>query len=161
MNKSFLFILSMAFALASCQNATQNTDGSTNADPAAQSVSPEVVNNPMTAADTKSEEKLPEFSFDNDAHDFGKTKQGDKVNYDFKFKNTGKGDLVITTASGSCGCTVPDWPKQPIKPGETGAIKVEFNSAGKQGMQRVTVTIIANTIPNTKVLTLTGEVVTQ
>ena len=67
-------------------------------------------------------------------------------------------DLIISSAQGSCGCTVPEWPKEPIKPGEEGKIAVTFNSSGKQGKQNKTITLVANTIPNTKVIALKGDV---
>ncbi|WP_298153709.1 DUF1573 domain-containing protein [Flavobacterium sp.] len=78
--------------------------------------------------------------------DFGSIQQGDKVEHTFVFKNTGDTDLLITRAIGSCGCTVPDYPKNPIKPGEKSQIKVSFNSANKHGKNRKSVTITANTI---------------
>ena len=80
------------------------------------------------------------------------------VSTNFKFKNVGKSDLIISSAQGSCGCTVPEWPKEPIKPGEEGKIAVTFNSTGKQGKQNKTITLVANTIPNTKVIALKGDV---
>ena len=96
--------------------------------------------------------------FEKDVHDFGKIVEGEKVSYSFKFKNTGKVDLIISDAKGSCGCTVPQWPKNPVAPGADGVVDVTFNSSGKSGMQNKTVTLITNAIPNTKVLTITGEV---
>lgn len=100
----------------------------------------------------------PEIVFDETNYDFGKIKEGTKVNHSFKFKNSGKSALIIGDARGNCGCTVPKYPTQPIEPGETGVIDVEFNSAGKHGKQNKTVTLVTNCIPSTKVLTITGEV---
>ena len=80
------------------------------------------------------------------------------MQYAFKFKNTGKVDLIISSAQGSCGCTVPQYPKQPLKPGTEATIDVTFDSAGKQGKQNKTVTLITNCIPSTKVLTIMGDV---
>ena len=76
----------------------------------------------------------------------------------FRFRNVGQSNLIISSAQGSCGCTVPEWPKEPIKPGEEGKINIIFNSTGKQGLQNKTITLIANTIPNTKVIAIKGEV---
>ena len=76
----------------------------------------------------------------------------------FRFKNVGQSNLIISSAQGSCGCTVPEWPKEPIAPGAEGKIEVTFNSTGKQGLQNKTVTLVANTIPNTKVIVIKGEV---
>ncbi len=78
-------------------------------------------------------------------HDFGTINQGEKVSHVFKFTNTGKSDLIISEAKGTCGCTVPDYPKTPVKPGASGEIKVSFDSAGKSGMQQKSVNITANT----------------
>ena len=76
----------------------------------------------------------------------------------FRFKNIGQSNLIISSAQGSCGCTVPQWPKEPIKPGEKGEIEVVFNSEGKSGLQNKTITLVANTIPNTIVIALKGEI---
>ena len=101
---------------------------------------------------------VPEFTFEKEVHDFGTIVQGEKVAYAFKFKNTGKADLIITSAKGSCGCTVPEWPQDPVAPGAEGVIDVVFNSDGKSGQQNKKVTIVANTVPNTKVLAINGTV---
>ncbi len=100
----------------------------------------------------------PKMVFDQMTHEFGKITQGESVSYEFKFKNTGKEPLIITSASGSCGCTVPDWPKDPIKPGGSASIKVTFNSAGKMGGQDKTVTIVSNATEGTLVLHMKGTV---
>jgi len=93
------------------------------------------------------------------SYDFGEMHQGESVTHDFILKNTGDADLIITAAKGSCGCTVPEWPKNPIAKGEEAAIKVTFNSAGKSGRQNKTVTLVSNAIPNTKVITINGNVI--
>ncbi len=80
--------------------------------------------------------------------DFGEITQGDKVTHIFKFTNTGNEPLILNSAKGSCGCTVPEWPKEPILPGEGGEIKVTFNSKGKKGKQTKSVTLTGNTDPN-------------
>ncbi|MDB5143018.1 MAG: hypothetical protein JWQ66_1731 [Mucilaginibacter sp.] len=100
----------------------------------------------------------PVMKFEKDTHDFGKIKQGDKVTYDFKFTNTGKSPLIIKDAIASCGCTKPEWPHTPIKPGESAAIKVTFNSAAKMGLQDKQITITANTNPAQNLVHLIGEV---
>lgn len=88
--------------------------------------------------------KYPIMKFDKTEHDFGTITAGAKVNYSFNFTNTGEANLVISNAIGSCGCTVPEYPKTPIKPGESAKIKVIFNSAGKHGNQQKTVTLTTN-----------------
>lgn len=122
-------------------------------------INPSVINNPATAStSTDTKDNVPVFQFENDRHDFGKLIEGEKISFAFKFKNVGKGDLVIRAAQGSCGCTVPEYPKGPVKPGEGGIINITFDSAGKDGFQEKTVTIISNTMPNTYVLTVAGNV---
>lgn len=87
------------------------------------------------------EKKGAEMSFEEKEFDFGTIQQGATVTHEFKFKNTGGSELKITDAKGSCGCTVPEYPKEPVKPGESGTIKVSFNSAGKSGETEKTVTL--------------------
>ena len=99
-----------------------------------------------------------DFKFDAMEYNFGTINQGDAVNHDFTFTNTGKGPLMISDARGSCGCTVPDYPKQPIKKGEKAVIKVTFNSAGKSGMQDKTITINSNAKNSPHVLHIKGTV---
>lgn len=118
----------------------------------------DLVNNPNTADGTVNMEDLPVFEFKSETHDFGKIRQGEVVSYVFIFKNVGKRDLVISGQKATCGCTVADYPHNPIKPGEEGRISVSFNSEGKKGMQTKTVTLTANTQPNTKVLVIKAEV---
>ncbi|MDB5133685.1 MAG: hypothetical protein JWP37_288 [Mucilaginibacter sp.] len=100
----------------------------------------------------------PVMKFEKETHDFGKIKTGDKVSYDFKFTNTGKSPLIISDAVASCGCTKPEWPRKPIQPGESAAIKVTFNSATKMGLQDKQITITANTNPAQNLVHLIGEV---
>ena len=122
-------------------------------------INPSVIDNPVTASSSKnSKDIVPVFQFDNESHDFGTIIEGEKISFAFRFKNVGKGDLVIRAAQGSCGCTVPEYPKEPVKPGNGGIINVTFNSEGKEGHQEKTVTVISNTMPNTHVLTITGNV---
>lgn len=111
-----------------------------------------------TTASTANAADAPKMKFDSEAFDFGKIKTGDKVTHEFKFVNTGKSPLVITNATATCGCTTPEWPKAPIKPGESGVIKVTFDSAAKSGLQDKQITITANTVPATTVVHLIGEV---
>ena len=90
--------------------------------------------------------KFPVMSFDKVEHDFGTINEGETVETVFKFTNTGNAPLMIVSARGSCGCTVPEYPKNTaIAPGETGEMKVSFNSSGKPNLQNKTVTITANT----------------
>jgi hypothetical protein len=122
-------------------------------------IPPESIDNPASASGNgEGESLLPVFSFREESFDFGSIAEGESVTHDYSFRNTGKSDLLISSASGSCGCTVPEYPKKAVAPGDDGVIRVTFNSNGKSGMQHKTVTLIANTVPNSKVLTITGEV---
>ena len=90
--------------------------------------------------------------FDTYEHDFGTLDEGDAVTHIFTFTNTGSEPLVLDKCKGSCGCTVPQCPKQPIAPGASGEIEVKFNSKGKKNNQTKTVTINANTDPGQTIL---------
>jgi len=98
------------------------------------------------------------MKFDEVEYNYGTIKQGDVVEHKFTFTSTGKEPLVISQAQGSCGCTVPEWPKEAIKKGEKGVIKVTFNSAGKMGPQDKTVTLMSNASDSPMVLHIKGTV---
>jgi hypothetical protein len=117
------------------------------------------VKNTNTASGKEVKDNLPVITFDKELHDFGKIVQGEKVSYSFKFTNTGKTDLVISNVTTSCGCTVPEYPKTPIRPGQVGHIKVTFDSSGRSGIQLKTITVLANTQPNTTVIQIKSEIV--
>ncbi len=102
---------------------------------------------------------LTSVAFPKMEHDFGTVTQGEKVKTKFRFTNTGSENLVITNATGSCGCTVPEYPKEPIAPGKSGEILVEFDSGGKEGEQAKTVTVEANTEPRQTILTVKSNIV--
>jgi hypothetical protein len=100
----------------------------------------------------------PVFTIESTEFDFGRVNEGDIVNHIFEFTNTGKSPLVIDKATASCGCTVPDWPKDPIGVGETGEIKVRFDTKGKPMQQIKTISIMANTEPALTRLRIKGFV---
>jgi len=108
-------------------------------------------------------EKLgyPQIKFDTTYFDFGTLVQGESVAHTFKFINTGKADLLILDAFSTCGCTVPDYSKKPIPPGEEGRIEVVFNSLGKTGMQYKTVTLKLNTEIEKKTITIKANVIVK
>jgi hypothetical protein len=117
-----------------------------------------VVNIPNTASGKADESQLPAFEFMDTEHDFGKVIQGEIVTYSFRFKNVGNSDLLIANISTSCGCTVSNYPKTPIKPGAEDKIEVTFDSDGKQGFQNKTLSVAANTQPSTTNLTIKAMV---
>lgn len=117
---------------------------------------------PVTQGDPAAEVPtgpLTTINFAETTFDFGDVDEGEMVTHIYKFTNTGKEPLVIKDAKGSCGCTVPKWPKTPIPAGEQGEIQVEFNSKGKTGKQTKRVTINANTDPAQTFLTISGNVI--
>jgi hypothetical protein len=111
----------------------------------------------------KTEETKPadpnaaEITFESETHDYGTIKQGAEGGCEFKFKNTGKDPLIISNAKGSCGCTVPTWPKEPIMKGQTGVIKVHYDTK-RVGAFTKTITINSNAKTDTKILTIKGVV---
>jgi hypothetical protein len=135
----------LATSLSSCD---QKTDGK---------VTTDMVNNSATAS---GEENIPvsAIKFDQDTFNFGTVMEGERVSHAFTFTNTGKNALVISKAIGSCGCTVPEWPKEPIAPGGKGKIDVVFNSERRVGKASKDVTVYANTEPATSKVTLKGFV---
>ena len=98
------------------------------------------------------------ITLDKKVYDFGTVNEGDIVETSFIVTNSGKTDLVITNAKATCGCTIPVWPKAPIKPGETGEVKVKFNTNGKPNRQQKSVTLTTNTESGREILTLKGSV---
>lgn len=100
----------------------------------------------------------PKFQFTEETHDFGNINEGTVVEHTFKFKNTGNAPLIIQSATASCGCTVPSYPKEPVAPGTEGEILVKFDSQNKPGVQNKTVTITANTEPATTKLFIKSNV---
>ncbi|MGW8122329.1 DUF1573 domain-containing protein [Roseivirga echinicomitans] len=101
------------------------------------------------------------FKWDNTLYNFGTIQAGEVVNYTFKFTNSGTEPLSIQSASASCGCTVPNYSRNPIAPGETGEIVVRYDSNGKVGQQSPVITIVANTNPRQSRLSLRGFVQTS
>ena len=118
----------------------------------------DLINNSTTASEEGSQEGMPKMVFTEESFVFGNISQGEKVEHSFKFVNKGKSDLIISSAVGSCGCTVPSYPKEPVKPGDEGVIKVVFNSEGKSGAQHKRVTIVANTNPNKTMVAIMANV---
>jgi hypothetical protein len=103
-------------------------------------------------------ESLPVVSFDKEVFDFGTIDEGDIVETSFEVTNVGKSDLIISKAKASCGCTVPTWPKEAIKPGETATIEVKFNSRGKKNKQSKAITLTTNTINGREIVKISGFV---
>lgn len=141
-----IFILSLGL-LVSCGG--KGNDGH---------LSTDLVTSPKSA--TENSDKQAAIKFDKETHDFGTLLQGEVVTYSFRFTNTGNMPLIISQVTSSCGCTVGDYPRKPIAPGESGAIKVTYDSAGHHGMQTRVLTVMSNTIPAKSTLVIKGKVLT-
>lgn len=139
--KKLILILGIAISLAACNS----TDSST-------AVVLDSTGKVISAKDA------PVIKFEEEIYDFGKITDGESVMYEFKFTNVGKTPLIISNATATCGCTIPEYPTTPIKPGKGGKIKVIFNSLGKVGLQDKVVSIISNANPYLATVHMVGEV---
>jgi len=144
MNKLLICIITIL--LASCDELESDK------------VNTDLINN-TASANGKTNSNLPEIKFEEEEYDFGKMTQGEKVSHDFVFTNIGKKNLIISSAAGSCGCTIPEWPKEPVKSGVEGKINVVFNSDDKHGFQEKTITIVTNCEPATRILKIKAEII--
>jgi hypothetical protein len=160
MKKIFIILLVAGIITGACnQQKSEEAKNTESTTPSAQT-STDVIANPATeSSQPVDESKLAAITFDRYEHNFGKVEEGKVVETVFKFTNTGANDLIISDAKGSCGCTVPYFPKEPIKPGQSGEIKVSYDSKGKSGIQNKTVTITANTNPSVTTLNIVTEVI--
>jgi hypothetical protein len=113
-------------------------------------VTPAVTNAPV-------DPDAPAFKFTEETWDFGEIPQGIPASHAFNFENAGKTPLVISQATASCGCTTPEWTKEPVLPSKTGTVKVTYNAA-KEGAFTKTVTLLSNA-GNAKYLTIKGNVI--
>ena len=136
MRKTFVCILfGIALSFFNCSNEGKKEDGK------------------------QASSKMPVFALlDSASFDFGTIQEGAVVEHNFKFKNEGEYPLILSNISSSCGCTTPEWPKEPIGPNETSSIKVRFDSKNKVGPQVKTITVYANTEPANTELRLKGIV---
>lgn len=147
MIRKISFFTVLVALMASCNNSTTK-QSSTSEDPS-------VVPTTEVAADTANKGKL---EFSEKAFDFGTVKEGDVVEHTFKFTNTGKAPIILSQVSASCGCTTPNYTKDPVLPGKEGEIKVSFNSAGQVGKQQKIVTVLSNAENNVLTVQIKGTV---
>ena len=149
--KSISLALIVTLALFSCKKEVTMQNDVQETQPVTEQTQPTPVVN--------SDGKYAKMDFTTLEHDFGTINGEDRVHTVFTFTNTGETDLLISKAQGSCGCTVPDYPKQPIAPGEKADIKVSFSPKGKNGMQNKTVTLTTNTQSGVETLTIKANIV--
>lgn len=110
------------------------------------------------AQTTPNSDKKADIQFAGDSHDFGNIKEGTMATHEFIFKNTGTEPLVLSDVHPSCGCTTPEWPKEPIAPGASATIKAIFNSNGRPGAFTKSITVTSNASSGQKVITFRGVV---
>ena len=150
--------LGSLFALATCFLAACS-DNPTQPEELKGHLSSDLVHNPNTLTPNESSDVLGKLVFTDTVHVFGKIKEGEKVNYAFSYTNKGSKDILIFTAKASCGCTIPEYNRDtPIKPGESGEIKVSFNSEGKKGHQRKAILVNTNGNPAMQELFIEADV---
>lgn len=146
------YSLALAVALlVSCDNGQKGTESSIDTETIENS-------NPHSATENEGVAKLPAIEWDKKKHNFGKVVANQKVKYLFKFTNTGDEKLVLVDSETSCGCTVPKLPEEPIAPGESSEITVEFKTSS-EGPFSKEVKIIANTVPKYHILNINGTVI--
>ena len=105
--------------------------------------------------------KVAIIEFDRTEYHMEKVIEGEKVGCQFIFRNRGTADLIIQDATASCGCTIPRWDKEPVKPGGTGTLEVIFDSSGREGIQKKTVTVYSNTTERVSNLTIVAEITSR
>ena len=150
------FGVGLLIAASSCsEQKSASTEGATKmkAKPTAVSNNASQGTNSSAAA-----AEYAKMTFEETQYNFGNIQQGEKVSHTFKFTNEGKAPLLISDIKTSCGCTTPSYTKTPVKPGEQGEIEVQFNSAGKSGIQNKNITIIANVEGGSSRLLIKGNV---
>jgi len=155
MKKNLFLCLLAALSWAACKNDKPaesvqeiNTSGSV----------ADMVRNPASANMPADSNQLARITFEEAEFDFGQVNEGDIVEHQFKFTNTGKVPLTILKARSSCGCTVPEYPDEPIPPGSTGVITAKFNTTNKIDLQKKLIYVTANTYPNETSVMLKGIV---
>jgi len=161
--KKLLYVLSAsAVMMWGCENSKesvveQQQQPSATA-PAASAVEASQKQPVAEAAPKATETRFSKFNFEKEQHDFGNIKQGDVVKHVFTFTNEGEAPLVISDIRTTCGCTTPEYTKEPVAPGQTGQIEVQFNSRGKAGVQKKAITIQANVEGGSKIIYITCKV---
>ena len=143
-----LFLLSCVVCLVSCTGGGAASD----------EVDPSIIQNPNTAEGYDNTVAMPKITFDTYQHDFGRLTTNESIAYSFHFRNTGNADLVISRCEASCGCTVADYPRRSVKPGEEGYVTITFSSAGKTGQQVQEVTVLSNAQPARTKLRIIAQV---
>ena len=158
-NCFFVFSVLVSLCLTNCQQQTVQTEKSVQEITSASKLdNASIIRNPVSADVPEDTVNVAKMAFEESSYHFGEVKEGEIVTHNFRFENVGKMPLVISDARSTCGCTVPEWPKDPISPGEKGTIEVRFNTSGKKNNQRKPIFITANTYPAKNEIYLEGIV---
>jgi hypothetical protein len=158
-----LLCLTITMATVSAQETTKPATGRVKSVPASQSSTMPVAQTlgappPAAPAPTPVDANAGKFKFKEETHDYGEVPEGPLAEYDFEFKNVGKKPIIISEAHGSCGCTVPKWPTDPILPKHKGVIHVSYNTNGRVGQINKDVYITSNAQQSLMKLHITGNV---
>lgn len=148
MKHTYLYLVMALCLLVACNDGT-TTDGQLSGDLVT-----------ISKSASESSDKQAVITFDKTEHNFGTLLQGEVVTYSFHFTNSGNVPLLVSNVSTTCGCTVADYPREPIAPGKDGFIKATYDSKGHHGFQSRAITVSANTMPAQTVLRMKGEVKT-
>ena len=159
--RNLLLIFSLFFLMTACNQGLSSESEKSVEEIMADtkiSASAEMIRNPVSATEPEDTVNVAKMVFSETEYDFGEVVEGEVVTHTFTFVNKGRVPLVISRARSTCGCTVPEWPKDPVPAGEEGVISVKFNTAGKRGNQVKPINITANTYPSLTRVDLKGKV---
>ena len=153
MKNDFFLCLLALFSWSACKN-----DNSSGVQEVRNGGTADLVRNPATADQNLDTTRLARITYEESTFDFGEAVEGDVVVHKFKFTNTGKVPLTILKARSSCGCTIPEYPEEPVPPGGVGEITAKFNTEGKHDLQKKLIYVTANTYPGESSVMLKGIV---
>jgi Protein of unknown function (DUF1573) len=156
--KNIIIILTFVVFFFACKGKAGESVQET---PAELGENASIVRNPISANSPMDTNLLARITYEESMFLFGEVKEGEVITHEFKFTNTGKVPLVINNCRSSCGCTIPEWPKEAIQPGATGVISARFNTEGKDGDQTKAVMVAANTYPRETKVYLRGKVLVK
>lgn len=144
----FYYLIPLFLCLSACSGGAASSD----------EVDPSIIQNPNTAEGYDNTVAMPHIEFDTYQHDFGRLTNNESIAYSFHFRNTGNADLVISRCEATCGCTVADYPRRKVKPGEEGYVTITFSSGSKTGQQVQEVTVLSNAQPARTKLRILAQV---
>lgn len=165
--KTTSYLFAAALLLAACNQDKPAEVGAQGMNAAAEQAAADAkanptIDNPNVAAETEAPNpNAPVMEFTEPEFDFKDIQPSSKVRHTFSFKNTGKSPLIIEDATASCGCTTPSWTKEPVAPGGTGTVEVQFDSQGKRGLISKQVNVRANTQPSITTVIIKGNVLPE